>query len=702
MKNLLTVNIIIALLAMASACSTGNDAPVAEKKPKVFNEFGNTRTDNYYWMNNRKDPDVMMYLKQENEYLNKNLLTRTKKLNNKLQSEMRSRISEDFNSVPYYENQYWYYTRYEKDNDYEIYCRKKESLDSLEEVILDVNELAEKYDYCDVDGLCVSPNNKYLAFGIDTVSRRRYEIRLYNIIDKRFNNEVIPNTAGELVFASDSRTTFYVSKETTTLRESKVFRHVVGMDASQDKEIFYEEDPTYELSVEKSKDNKYIFISHNSTTTTEVRLISADSPYRDPMVFRKRENGVEYYIDHCNDQFYIRTNENAKNFCIMTCDSTGYDNNWKVLVPHDENVLIQDFEVFENYLVMEEMRDGLVCFEVMDLRNKERKLIKFDHEAYCANTLYNPEPDCEYFRLGYSSPNTPYQVIHYYMDKDEKVVMKEDSVPNYDKSLYDVKRLMVKSRDGKLIPTTLLYRKDIDLKGNNPMLQYAYGSYGLSEEDCFFTSIFSLVDRGFIFALAHIRGGSEMGYQWYEDGKLLNKMNTFNDFADVSAYLISENYTSADKLFANGGSAGGLLMGALSNMYPQYYKGIIADVPFVDVITTMQDPSIPLTTGEYDEWGNPGDEKYYKYILQYSPYDNVKAQDYPAMLVTTGLHDSQVQYWEPAKWVAKLRDYKTDNNPLYLSTNMKAGHSGDSGRYGRIKETAMIYTFILDLAGIKE
>lgn len=701
MRNLLIINVLI-ILAMASACGTGNEAPEAEKRPKQFNEFGHSRTDNYYWMNNKKDPIVMSYLKQENEYLKQNLSASTKKLNNKISSELKSRISDDFNSVPYYENGYWYYHRYEKDKDYEIHCRKHESLDSIEEIILDVNELAKNLDYCDVDGLSVSPNNKILSFGLDTVSRRRYELRFYNMADKRFNHEVIPNTAGEVVFANDSRTMFYVAKETTTLRESKVFRHVLGMDASQDKEIFYEEDPTFELSVEQSKDNKYVIINHSNSVTSEVRLVDSDSPYTDPVVFRKREKGLEYYVDHCNGLFYIRTNENAKNFCIMTCDSTSYDHNWKMLVPHDENVLIEDFEIFNDYLVMEEMRNGLTCFEVMDLKTKERHLINFEQEAYSASTLYNPEPGCEYFRFGYSSPTTPYSVIHYNLDKREKKVEKEDFVPNYNKELYDVKRLMVKSRDGKEIPTTLLYRKDINLKGNNPMLQYAYGSYGYSEDDCFSSNIFSLVDRGFIFALAHIRGGSEMGYSWYEDGKLLNKMNTFNDFADVSAYLISENYTSADKLFAQGGSAGGLLMGVMANMYPQYYKGIIADVPFVDVVTTMLDSSIPLTTGEYDEWGNPNDEKYYNYMLQYSPYDNVKAQDYPAMLVTTGLHDSQVQYWEPAKWVAKLREYKTDNNPLYLYTNMKAGHSGDSGRFGQIKETAMEYSFILDLAGIKE
>ncbi|MCQ2253795.1 MAG: prolyl oligopeptidase family serine peptidase, partial [Bacteroidales bacterium] len=489
---------------------------------------------------------------------------------------------------------------------------------------------------------------------------------------------------------------------TTTVRAFKLFRHVVGMDASKDKELFFEDDPMYELSLNLSKDDEWIIINHNSTNTSEVRLIPSKSPYRDPIVFRKREKGIEYDVDHCNGKFYIRTNENARNFCIMTCDTSSYNNNWKVLIPHDENVLIEGFEIFDNYMVIEEMRQGLVCMEIVDLNTKERHLLDFGQETYSAWTLDNPESNSTVFRYGYSSFNTPCSVIDYDMKSQTKTVMKEYNVPNYNKDLYEVKRLMVKSRDGKEVPVSMLYKKGTDLNGNNNMLLYAYGSYGLSEEPYFFSSIFSLIDRGFVFATAHVRGGSEMGRQWYEDGKLLNKMNTFNDFIDVSKYMIDNGYTSPEKLFAEGGSAGGMLMGAVANMEPSLYRGIVAQVPFVDVVTTMLDQSIPLTAGEWEEWGNPADEVYYKYMLQYSPYDNVKEQDYPAMLVTTGLHDSQVQYWEPAKWVAKLRDLKTDNNPLYLYTNMKAGHSGDSGRFSSLKETAMEYTFILNLAGFKE
>jgi len=692
----------VLILTMASACNSGIKAPEAEINPKEFSEFGNTRTDNYYWMNERKNPKVMSYLKEENDYTDAMFLKPTALLSKKIAAEIKSRIVEEDSTVPYLENEYYYVTRYEKGKDYEIYYRRHNSPDSTEEVLLDVNEIAEGHDYFEVGDICISPNNKTMAYSIDTVSRRKYEICFIDLVTGKPKNDVIPNTALGLVFANDSRTFFYVGKETNTLRASKIFRHVVGSDCSTDKEIFYEDDPTFDLDISRSQSDEWIIITHSSTTSSEIRLIPTNSPYKTPVIFRKREKNLEYSIDHCNGTFYILTNENAKNFCIMTCDSTSYDNNWKVLVPHDEKVLINSFTVFDDYLVLEEMRDGLICFEVMDLKTKERHLIDFGQEAYTAWTEDNPEHKSKVFRYGYSSFNTPSSVIEYDLATREKHVLKEQKVPGYDKSKYEVKRMMVTVRDSTKVPVTLLYKKDIDLHGNNNLLQYAYGAYGYSEDDGFFSSIFSLVDRGFVFALAHVRGGSEMGRQWYEDGKLLNKMNTFNDFIDVTKHLIDNGITSPSKMYAMGGSAGGLLMGAISNMAPELYNGIIAQVPFVDVVTTMLDESIPLTTGEYDEWGNPNDEQYYKYMLSYSPYDNVAEKDYPAMLVTTGLHDSQVQYWEPAKWVAKLRATKTDDNPLFLHTNMKAGHSGDSGRFGHVKEAAMDYSFILWLAGIKE
>ena len=692
----------VLILTMASACNSGIKAPEAEIIPKEFSEFGNTRIDNYYWMNERKNPKVMSYLKEENDYTDAKFLKPTALLSKKIADEIKGRIVEDDSSVPYHENGYFYYYRYEKGMDYEIYCRKHEHPDSTEEIILDVNELADGHDYCEVDDICVSPNNKILAFAVDTVSRRKYEIRFRNLTTGKMQNDNIPNTAYGMMFADDSRTFFYVGKETTSLRASKVFRHVVGSDCSNDKEIFYEEDPAFNIDISRSQSDEWIIISHNSSTTSEVRLIPTASPYKTPVVFRKREKGIEYHVDHCNGKFYILTNENAKNFCIMTCDSAYYDNNWKVLIPHDENVLINDFTVFDNYLVIEEMREGLVAFEVMDLKTKERHLIDFGEEAYSAWTKENPEHFSNLFRFGYSSFTTPPSVIEYNLETHEKKVLKETEVPGFDKNKYEVKRLMVEVRDGTKVPVTLLYKKGIDLHGNNNLLQYAYGSYGYSEDDGFLPSVFSLIDRGFVFSLAHVRGGSEMGRKWYDDGKLLNKKNTFYDFIDITKYLIDNGITSPEKMYAMGDSAGGLLMGALSNMAPELYNGIIAEVPFVDVVTTMMDESIPLTTEEYDEWGNPNDEQYYKYMLSYSPYDNVEEKDYPAMLVTTGLHDSQVQYWEPAKWVAKLRATKTDDNPLFLHTNMKAGHSGDSGRFGIVKEKAMEYSFLLWLAGIKE
>ncbi|MBQ3656532.1 MAG: S9 family peptidase [Bacteroidales bacterium] len=700
MKGILKLNLILCI-AMSSACNSEMKPPVAEKVPKELTEFENTRTDNYYWMKERKNPKVTEYLKEENDYFNA-FLKKNKKFNDKIFSELKSRISEEEKTAPYFENGYYYYSRYEKDKDYEIFCRKKDLDTAEEEILLNVNELAKRYDYCDADLICISPNNLTMAYAVDTVSRRRYEIRFKNLKDSMDIPGKIPDTDGDLVFANDSRTTFYVSKETSTLRPFKVFRHIVGMDCSNDKEIYYEDDPMFDLSVERSKSDQYIIINHNSTLTSEVRLVPCSNPYSDPVIFRKREKGHEYYVDHCNGKFYIRTNENGKNFCIKTCDSISYNNNWNVIVPHRDSVLIQDFEVFNDYLVLEEMREGLVKYEIFDLKTMKSHLLDFGQETYAAWTGYNPEADSKFFRYGYSSFNTPNSVIHYDLTTHEKTVIKEDSVPNFSKDNYDVKRIFVTVRDGVKVPISMLYKKGTDLKSNNFVLQYAYGSYGSSEEDNFFRSIFPLIDRGFVFVLAHIRGGSEMGYSWYEDGKLLKKKNTFNDFVDVSKFLIGEGYTSSEKLFAMGGSAGGLLMGAIVNSDPSLYKGVIAQVPFVDVVTTMLDESIPLTTGEYEEWGDPREREYYDYILSYSPYDNIKEQDYPAMLVTAGLHDSQVQYWEPAKWVAKLRDMKTDNNPLYLKTNMKAGHSGSSGRFESQKETAEVYTFILKIAGFKD
>lgn len=696
-----TSAIFIGLIIMVTSCKTGVQPPTADKRPHEFVEFGNKRIDNYYWLNDRKNPEVSAYLQAENEYVKQHFDKKTEKLQKQLLKELQSRIIQDDKTVEYFENGFYYYTRWQNNKDYEIYCRKPHR-DSSEKVMLDVNELGRLYEYCDVSNLVVSPDNKFLAYSLDTISRRRYDIKFKNLTNNADQAGVLRDTDGDCVFANDSRTLYYVVRESETLRSFKVFRHYMGQDPSMDAEIWYEDDPTFELEVQRSKSDDYLFINHINTNSTEVRLVRADCPASDFTVFAPRKKDTEYYVDHCNGKFYIRTNEKGKNFCIMTCDTAVYEGNAKVLIPCNDDVLIEDFEVFNNYLVLDERRNGQTCFEVVSLQNGERHLIQFDEEAYSAWIEDNPEPGTDNFRFGYSSLKTPESIIEYNMSSRKKTVLKEDKIPGFDKNKYSVKRIFVDAADGAKVPVSMLYKTGTDLNQPQNMLLYGYGAYGSGEDDGFYSSVFSLVDRGFIYCIAHVRGGNEMGYQWYEQGRKLNKMNTFTDFISVAEYFINQGTTEPEKLYAQGGSAGGLLMGAVANMRPELFNGIIMQVPFVDVVTTMSDPSVPLTTGEYDEWGNPDEEQYYKYMLSYSPYDNIKEQDYPAMFITTGLYDSQVQYWEPAKFTAKLRELKTDDNPLYLLTNMKAGHSGESGRFQRYKETAKIYSFILNMAGYKE
>ena len=690
------------LIVMTSSCSSlaRRNTPEAAKNPQEFVEFGNHRTDNYYWMNNRKDPNVMAYIKAENDYFDKNFKKINQKLIDKIYGELKSRVTDEENTVPYFENGYYYNTRYEKNQEYEIYCRRQHP-DSTEKIILDVNEIAKKYNYVDVDNIIVSPDNTIAAYALDTISRRKYEINIKTIDGKINYIDKIPDTDGQMEFSADSKILFYIALDPVTLRSFKLFKHTIGQHNRFDTEIFYEDDDMFELSLSKSKSNSYIFLTHSSSTSSEVRYISADKPDDEFKVFRKRKPNIEYYLDHGAGRFWMRTNEYGKNFCIMTSDKADPES-FTIFKQHSNDVYIADFDVFDNYLVVEERRKGLTCFEIINIKTHDSHLINFGEDSYDAWFEDNPESSTDMFRYGYASLTTPHSVIDYNMSTKEKKVLKETSVPGYDKSLYELKRIEVKSRDGVNIPVTLLHKKGNDFKNGGNLLLYAYGAYGISEDDGYYRSLFSLVDRGFTYAVAHVRGGGELGYNWYEQGKLLNKKNTFNDFIDVSQFLIDENYTSPKNLFADGASAGGLLMGVVANTAPQLFNSIILEVPFVDVINTMLDPSIPLTTGEYEEWGNPNNKEYYDYMLSYSPYDNIKEQDYPAMLVTAGLHDSQVQFWEPVKYTAKLREYKTDNNPLYLSTNMKAGHSGDSGRYGRLKETAVTFAFILTQAGFKE
>lgn len=677
--------------------------PRAEKKPVRLEKHGDVRVDNYFWMRERESPEVLEYLNQENEY-NDKMTAHTKHFQEQLFEEMKGRIKEDDQSVPYKLNGYWYLTRYEKGKDYPIYSRKKENLNAPEELLFDVNEMAEGYDYYSLGGINVSPDNKLVAFAVDTVSRRKYTIRVMNIETRELLPVEIKTTTGGSTWANDNKTLFYARKDEETLRSDKIYKHVLGTSVEEDKLVFHEEDETFHTYVYKSKSRKYIIIGSESTLTSEYRFLDAGNPEGDFLVAQPRQRGLEYSISHYQDCFYILTNKDgATNFRLMKTPvaKPGMEN-WVDVIPHREEVLLEDIDLFSKYLVVSERSNGLNHIKIMTWNGEESYYIPFDNETYTVYTGTNPDFDTDILRYTYNSMTTPTSVVDFNMSTKEKEVKKEQEVlgGKFDKNNYVSERIWATAQDGTKIPMSLVYRKGIKMDGNNPVLQYAYGSYGSTIDPYFSTVRLSLLDRGFIYALAHVRGGEYLGRPWYEDGKLLKKKNTFTDFIDCSRHLIAHQYTSAKHLYASGGSAGGLLIGAVINMAPELYKGAIAAVPFVDVVTTMLDESIPLTTGEYDEWGNPNKKEYYDYMKSYSPYDNVVAQEYPHLLVTTGLHDSQVQYWEPAKWVAKLRELKTDQNVILFHTNMEAGHGGASGRFEALKEVAEEYAFLLDLEGI--
>lgn len=683
----------------ATAESTLPQPPVAKKVPKELTNHGHTRIDNYYWLNQREDPEVIAYLNAENDYT-KQVLGHTEDLQQKLYDEIVGRIKQNDETVPYKDNGYWYFVRYEEGKEYPIYARKKETREAKDEVMLNANERAAGKKYYAAAGLSVSPNNQLLAFGEDTVSRRQYTIRFKNLQTGELLPDAIPNTTGGAVWANDNKTVYYSVKD-PALRSFKIFRHTLGTPASQDKEVFHEADETFSTYVFKTKSDKYIIIGSHSTMAQEYRYLDANNPNGGFKVIQPRERGLEYSVDHFGDNFYIVTNKDgATNFKLMQTPvtKTGKEN-WKEVIPHRQDVLLEGIEIFKDYLALQERKDGLTQIRIKGWKDaKTDYYINFEEEAYTAYIGNNPDFDSKELRFGYTSLTTPYSTYDYNMQTKERELLKRDEVVgDFDPNNYEAKRMFATADDGTKIPVSLVYRKGLTLDGNNPTLLYAYGSYGNSMNPSFSSVRLSLLDRGFVYAIAHIRGGQEMGRQWYEDGKMLKKKNTFTDFIDASEFLIDQKYTNPDKLFAMGGSAGGLLMGAVINMRPELYKGVIAAVPFVDVVTTMLDTSIPLTTGEFDEWGNPANKEYYDYMLSYSPYDNVEAKAYPNMLVTTGLHDSQVQYWEPAKWVAKLREMKTDDNMLLLHTNMEAGHGGASGRFQRYKETALQYAFLLNL-----
>ncbi|WP_407704756.1 S9 family peptidase [Tenacibaculum tangerinum] len=686
-------------------------APIAEKQPTNLEKHGDIRVDDYFWMRltdaqkNAKVKDeqtqkVYDYLNAENAYYEE-MTKETTTFQEMLFQEMKGRIKEDDESVPYKKNGYFYITRYEKGQQYPIYSRKKETLEAEEEIMFNVNNEAKGYDYFQLGGLTISPDNTMAAFATDTVSRRQYFIRIKNLETGKIYKDVIENTTGSSVWANDNKTLFYAKKDPVTLRSSKIYKHTLGSDAALDELVYEEKDDTFGAFVTKSKSKKYIIVGSYSTVSNEYHVLEADNPNSELKIIQPRERDLEYDIAHYGDHFYIKTNKDgATNFKLMKTpvDKPGKEN-WVDVIPHREDTLFEDFSIFKDYIVLEERNEGLNKIRIKRWDGTQDYYLPFDEETYSAGVYGNPEFDTEVIRYSYNSMTTPSSVIDFNMRDQSKEIKKEQEVlgGKFDKNNYISKRIWVPARDGKKVALSIVYHKDTKLDKNTPVLQYAYGSYGYTINDGFSTTRLSLLDRGFVYALAHIRGSQYLGRDWYEDGRMLNKKNTFTDFIDCSKYLIDNGYTSPQHLYAMGGSAGGLLMGAVINMNPELYNGIIAAVPFVDVISTMLDDSIPLTTGEYDEWGNPNDKEYYDYIKSYSPYDQVEAKAYPNMLVTTGLHDSQVQYWEPAKWVAKLRDVKTDNNLLFLHTNMEAGHGGASGRFDALKETAEEYTFFLML-----
>ena len=685
--------------------STELHPPIAKIIPHQLEKHGHIRTDNYYWLNDRENPEVIDYLNKENEYYQKST-EHTKAFQKDLFEEMKARIKEDDESYPYFYNGYYYITRFEKGKDYPIYSRKKESLTSAEEIMFDCNEMAKDFTYFNLNGISISEDNKWVSFGIDTVSRRQYTIQIKNLE----TNEILPlkieNTSGGATWASDNKTIFYTRKDEVTLRSDKIFKHKLGSNPADDVVVYFEKDDTFNVTVYKSKSKKYLIITSESTLTSEYQILLSSTPDSKFKVFQKRTRELEYSISHYEDSFYIVTNkDDATNFKLMkTPEDKTSKENWVDLIPHREEVLLEGIDIFKDYLVVSERFDGLNKIRIMPWNRGEEYYLPFEIETYTAYTTTNIDFDTEILRYGYQSMATPSSIIDFNMRTKEKTVLKEQEVlgGKFDKNNYIEERIWATATDGTKVPISMVYRKGIKLNGKNPFLLYAYGSYGMTMDPYFSTTRLSLLDRGFIYAIAHVRGGEDLGRNWYEDGKLLKKKNTFTDFIDCSKFVIEQKYTSPEHLYAEGGSAGGLLMGAIINMNPELYNGVIAQVPFVDVVTTMLDETIPLTTGEYDEWGNPNKKKYYNYMLSYSPYDNVEKKEYPNMYISTGLHDSQVQYWEPAKWVAKLRVYKTNDKQLYLDTNMEAGHGGASGRFEALKEVAKEFTFLLDLEKIKK
>ena len=692
----------VSLTGAAAAQQNGTPVPTepprAAQRPHRLESNGHVRNDEFYWLNQREDTAVIHYLEAENAWTAA-VMAHTTALQDSLFEEIKGRINQTDESVPYRLDGYWYYTRFEEGKEYPIYCRRPGTMQAPEEIMLDVNAMAQGHEYFAVAGVQVSPGKQLVAYAVDTMGRRLYTLRVRDLRTGKDLPDAIAPVTSNFTWAADDRTLFYTRQDEQTLRWNRIYRHTMGNDAARDVLVFDEKDETFNAFVFRTKSKRFVVIGSDQTLSSEYRAVEAATPDKPFTVIQPRERNLEYSVDHYGDHWYIRTNLNAKNFRLVRAPLARPGKaNWQDVVPHRADVLLEDFDIFKDYLVLSEREKGLVRLRVRPWSGAAHD-IAFEEQAYYAFTTQNLEFDTPTLRFGYTSLTTPSSTYDYSMATRQRTLLKRDEVlGGFDPARYEARRLYARAADGVEVPVSLVYRKDMRRSGAQPLLLYGYGSYGASTEPTFSSTRLSLLDRGFVFAIAHVRGGEEMGRWWYEDGKLLHKRNTFTDFIAAAEHLVAQGYTSPSQLYAQGGSAGGLLMGAVANMRPDLFNGVVAQVPFVDVVTTMLDASIPLTTGEYDEWGNPNDTTYYRYMLSYSPYDNVEPKAYPHLLVTTGLHDSQVQYWEPAKWVARLRVRKTDGNRLILKTNMDAGHGGASGRYQRYRETAFIYAFLIDLA----
>jgi oligopeptidase B len=682
--------------------STRPPAPEAREVARRLEMHGHVRTDPWFWLRERENEEVISYLKAENDYTTRSL-EHTSGLQSKLYDEIVARIPQSDESVPVFTDGYWCYTRFEPGKEYAIHARKKGTLDAAEDVMVDGNELARGHGYFSLQGLTVSAGNHLLAFATDVVGRRIYTIRFRNLATGEMLPDEIPGTTGNVVWAADDRTVFYSRQHPDTLRWYQIYRHTLGTSPASDVLVYEEKDETFRTYVFRTKSKKYIVIASNQTVSDEIRILRADDPEGEFAMFEPRRRDHEYSIDHIGNTFYIRTNDGAGNFRLMRTDegATGRES-WEEVIPHREDVYIEDFDLFRDFLALVERKDALIHLRIRRWDGAEDHYVEFDEPAYVAALDENPEPDSSTVRFIYSSLTTPWSTYDYDAITHERTLMKREKVGgDFDPASYVTERRWAPARDGRQVPISLVYRNGTQQNGTAPLLLYGYGSYGYASDPAFNAAVISLLDRGFVYAIAHVRGGEELGRMWYEEGRLLRKKNTFTDFIDVTEYLVRNGYGDAKRVFGSGGSAGGLLVGAVMNMRPDLYRGIVARVPFVDVVTTMLDDEIPLTTAEYDEWGDPNDREYYDYMLSYSPYDNVEPNEFPDVLVTTGLHDSQVQYWEPAKWVAKLRRANTADSRILLHTNMEAGHGGASGRFRRHRETALVYAFLLDSAGVR-